>query len=45
LFMFMKKSIQDIEGAEEPERLLKNPYFAFYTLFLAVIFVLAYIFR
>lgn len=45
LFMFMKKSVQDIEGAEEPERLLKNPYFAFYTLFLAAIFVLAYIFR
>lgn len=45
LVMFMKKSVQDIEGAEEPERLLKNPYFAFYTLFLAAIFVLAYIFK
>jgi len=45
LIMFMKKSVQDIEGAEEPERLLKNPYFAFYTLFLVVIFVLAYIFK
>lgn len=45
LVMFMKKSVQDIEGAEEPEKLLKNPYFAVYTLFLAVIFLLAYIFR
>ncbi len=45
LIMFMKKSIQDIEGAEEPERLLKNPYFAFYTLFLVLIFILAYIFK
>ncbi len=45
LYMFIKKSVQDIEGAEEPERLLKNPYFAFYTLFLVVIFILAYIFK
>lgn len=45
LIMFMRKSVQDIEGAEEPERLLKNPYFAFYTLFLAIIFLLAYLFK
>jgi len=45
LVMFMKKSVQDIEGAEEPEKLLKNPYFAFYTLFLVAIFILAYIFK
>jgi decaprenyl-phosphate phosphoribosyltransferase len=45
LVMFMKKSLQDIEGAEEPEKLLKNPYFAFYTLFLVAIFILAYLFR
>lgn len=45
LIMFMKKSVQDIEGAEEPEKLLKNPYFAFYTLFLVAIFILAYIFK
>lgn len=45
LIMFMRKSVQDIEGAEEPEKLLKNPYFAFYTLFLAAIFILAYIFK
>jgi 4-hydroxybenzoate polyprenyltransferase len=43
LAMFMKKSLQDREGAEEPEKLLKNPYFAGYTLFLAIIFVVAYI--
>ena len=45
LYMFIKKSVQDIEGAEEPEKLLKNPYFAFYTLFLVIIFILAYIFK
>lgn len=45
LFMFIKKSVQDIDGAEEPEKLLKNPYFAFYTLFLIAIFILAYIFK
>jgi len=45
LYMFMRKSVQDIEGAEEPEKLLKNPYFAFYTLFLVIIFVLAYILK
>ncbi|MCK5056707.1 MAG: UbiA family prenyltransferase [Candidatus Aminicenantes bacterium] len=45
LGMFMKKSVQDIEGAEEPEKLLKNPYFALYTLFLVLIFALAYIFK
>jgi len=45
LVMFMRKSVQDIEGAEEPEKLLKNPYFALYTLFLVLIFVLAYIFK
>lgn len=45
LVMFMYKSVRDIEGAEEPERLLKNPYFAFYTVFLVAIFLLAYIFK
>ena len=34
-----------VEGAEEPEKLLKNPYFAFFTLFLVVIFILAYILK
>ncbi len=42
LGMFMKKSVQDRDGAEEPEKLLKNPYFALYTLFLIILFLLAY---
>jgi 4-hydroxybenzoate polyprenyltransferase len=42
LAMFMKKSLQDREGAEEPEKLLKNPYFAAYTIFLMVIFIISY---
>jgi 4-hydroxybenzoate polyprenyltransferase len=45
LSMFIKKSTQDIDGAEEPERLLKDPYFAIYTIFLGIIFILAYIVR
>ncbi len=45
LGMFMKKSVQDIDGAEEPEKLLKDPYFAFYTVFLIIIFALAYLFK
>lgn len=45
LMMFIKKSTQDRDGAEEPERLLKNPYFALYTIFLVVLFLLAYILR
>ncbi len=45
LSMFIKKSTQDIDGAEEPERLLKDPYFALYTLFLGILFILAYVFR
>lgn len=45
LGMFMKKSVQDRDGAEEPEKLLKNPYFALYTLFLVLVFILAYTFK
>jgi len=45
LVMFMRKSLQDREGAEEPERLLKNPYFAIYTLFLVLVFLAAYLLR
>ena len=45
LAMFMRKSVQDPEGAEEPEKLLKNPAFAIYTLFLVVLFFIAYILR
>ena len=45
LIMFMKKSVKDREGAEEPEKLLRNPHFAFYTLFLVIIFIIAFIFK
>lgn len=43
LFMFFKKYTQEINGAEDPEILIRNPYFAFYTLFLIAVFLLAYI--
>jgi decaprenyl-phosphate phosphoribosyltransferase len=42
LIIFMTKSIQDRDAAEEPEKLLKNPYFAIYTIFLLVIFIIAF---
>ena len=42
LIFFMVKSIQDRDAAEEPEKLLKNPYFAIYTIFLLVIFIIAF---
>jgi decaprenyl-phosphate phosphoribosyltransferase len=42
LIFFMVKSIQDRDAAEEPEKLLKNPYFAMYTVFLLVIFIVAF---
>lgn len=45
LVMFMKKTMKDREGAEEPEKLLKNPHFAFYTLFLVIIFIIAFVFK
>ncbi len=45
LIMFYKKSLKDREGAEEPEKLLKNPHFAFYTLFLVILFILTYLLR
>jgi len=45
LGMFMKKSLQDRDGAEEPEKLLKDPYFALYTVFLILVFLLAYFFK
>jgi 4-hydroxybenzoate polyprenyltransferase len=45
LAMFFRKSLQDPDGAEEPERLLKNPVFAFYTLFLIIFFIVAYLLR
>jgi len=45
LIMFMKKSLKDREGAEEPEKLLKNPHFLIYTIFLVILFILAYILK
>jgi len=42
LAFFIYKSVQDRDAAEEPEKLLKNPYFAFYTLFLLVVFSIAF---
>lgn len=42
LSFFFYKSIQDRDTAEEPERLLKNPYFAAYTFILMILFVLAF---
>jgi decaprenyl-phosphate phosphoribosyltransferase len=42
LIFFMIKSIQDRDAAEEPEKLLKNPYFALYTVFLLAIFIIAF---
>jgi len=42
LIFFIYKSIQDRDAAEEPEKLLKNPYFALYTLFLLVAFIVAF---
>jgi hypothetical protein len=45
LVIFMFKSIQDRDAAEEPETQLKNPYFALYTLFLLVVFAIAFFMR
>lgn len=45
IFIFFRKSLQDKEGAEEPEKLLRNPYFALYTLFMAIAFLVAYILK
>jgi 4-hydroxybenzoate polyprenyltransferase len=45
LVIFMFKSIQDRDAAEEPEKQLKNPYFALYTLFLLAVFLIAFILR
>jgi len=45
LIIFMVKSVQDRDTAEEPEKLLRNPFFALYTLFLLGIFILAVLLR
>lgn len=41
LFLFFWKTLQEKEVMEEPERLLKNPKFAIYTIFLLIIFLLS----
>jgi len=45
LVIFMRKSLQDRDTAEEPERLLKNPYFAAFTFVLMILFILAFLSR
>jgi len=45
LVIFMFKSIQDRDAAEEPEKQLKNPYFALYTVFLLAVFIIAFLLR
>ncbi|MBE0665607.1 MAG: UbiA family prenyltransferase [Candidatus Aminicenantes bacterium] len=42
LAFFIYKSVQDRDAAEEPEKMLKNPYFALYTLFLLIVFLVAF---
>lgn len=43
LIFFIHKSIRDRDAAEEPETLLKNPYFALYTLFLLILLISAFL--
>jgi decaprenyl-phosphate phosphoribosyltransferase len=43
LIIFIYKSVRDRDAAEEPEKLLKNPYFALYTLFLVILLILAFL--
>jgi 4-hydroxybenzoate polyprenyltransferase len=45
LMIFMKKATEDPVVSEEPEKLLKNRFFAYYTFVLALLFIIAYIFR
>jgi len=42
LIYFLHKSTQDRDAAEEPETMLKNPYFALYTIFLVAVFIIAF---
>lgn len=42
LVFFLVKSTQDRDAAEEPEKMLKNPYFALYTIFLLIVFFIAF---
>jgi len=45
LLIFIRKTIQDRDAAEEPEKLLRNPLFALYTIFLAIILLTAVFWR
>jgi 4-hydroxybenzoate polyprenyltransferase len=45
LVIFMFKSVQDRDAAEEPEKQLRNPVFALYTLFLLAVFAVAFLLR
>ena len=40
-YLFFKKTMKEDEVMEEPERLLSNPKFALYTLFLLLIYFLS----
>jgi 4-hydroxybenzoate polyprenyltransferase len=42
-FIFFRKTLSEREVMEEPERLLKNPAFAIYTLFIALAFFLSFL--
>ena len=41
IYLFFKKTMKEDEVMEEPERLLSNPKFALYTLFLLIIYFLS----
>ncbi len=41
--IFFKHTLQKSEVMEEPERLLKNPFFASYTLFLVIVFLISFL--
>lgn len=45
LVYFIVKAVKDRDAAEEPEKMLKNPYFALYTLVLMGLFLLAFLWR
>ncbi len=45
LVYFILKAVRDRDAAEEPEKLLRNPYFALYTLVLMGLFLLAFLWR
>jgi len=42
LFLIFKKTLKEKEAMEEPEKLLKSPSFALYTIFLILIFLCSF---